>query len=217
MKYLSLLVGLFLSITVMGQYTASTKLAILKYRGGDWYSNPTSLNNLADFCNENMGTSIDHDYAVVEAGSPEIFNYPFIHMTGHGNVILNDREAENLRKYCESGGFLHMDDSYGMDAFARLAIAKIFPNKELVEIPFNHPIYSMKYTFKHGPPKIHEHDGKPSQGFGIIYKGRIVLYYTYETDLGDGWEDPEVHHDPPEIRLKALKMGANLIKYAFMN
>ncbi len=217
MKKLLLVFCLFVSYSAMGQYTSTLKLALLKYSGGDWYANPTSLPNLADFCNTNLGTKLDRNYATVEPGSPDIFNYPFIHLTGHGNIIFTDHEAENLRKYLKAGGFLHMDDNYGMDPYARLAIAKIFPNEELVEIPYEHPIYSIKYGFPDGPPKIHEHDGKPPQGFGIIYEGRLVLYYTHEADLGNGWEDQQVHNDPEEVRIKALKMGANLVKYAFMN
>lgn len=208
---------MLLSQAGIAQYSSTLKLAVLKYDGGDWYANPTSLKNLSIFCNENLGTGLDKDYATVEPGSPDIFNYPFIHLTGHGNITLDDYEAENMRNYLIAGGFLHMDDNYGLDPYARLVIAKIFPNEELIEVPYDHPIYSIRYEFPDGPPKVHEHDGKPPQGFGIIYEGRLVLYYTYEADLGNGWEDQQVHNDPEEVRLKALKMGANLIKYAFMH
>lgn len=194
----------------------SVKIALLKYSGGgDWYANPTSLPNLAIFCNQTINTNIDPNIPEVEPGSQDIFNYPFIHMTGHGNVIFSDQEAANLRKYLESGGFLHIDDNYGMDPFIRLQIKKIFPDIELIELPPSHPIFSQYFNFPNGLPKIHEHDGKAPQAFGIILNGRLVLLYTYECDLGDGWESEEVHNDPPEVRLKALQMGANIIHYAF--
>jgi hypothetical protein len=196
--------------------STSVKIGRLVYHGGgDWYANPTSIPNLVKFCNQNIGTNIA---AVedVDVGSADIFNYSFIHMTGHGNVVFSPEEAENLRNYLVSGGFLHIDDNYGMDRYIRSEIKKIFPELDLVELPFDHPIYHQKYNFPNGLPKIHEHDGKRPQGFGIVYNGRLVLFYSYETDLGDGWEDPEVHKDPEEKRQKALQMGANLIKYAFM-
>lgn len=192
------------------------KLALLKYNGGgDWYSNPTALPNLANFCNEKLGTNFDEEYETVEVANADIFNYPFLHMTGHGNVVFSDTEAENLRMYLMAGGFLHIDDNYGMDPFVRPAMSKVFPELEFVEIPFDHPIYKQKFTFSNGLPKIHKHDDKPAQGFGIIHEGRMVCFYTYETDLGDGWEDPEVHKDPPDVRRKALEMGANIIQFAF--
>jgi hypothetical protein len=193
------------------------KIALLKYGGGgDWYANlETSLRNLIIFCNEKLQTSIDPEQGIVEAGSQEIFNYPFIHMTGHGNVVFNSQEAENIRNYLIAGGFLHIDDNYGMDQFIRPQLKKIFPELDLVELPFDHPVYHQKYDFSNGLPKIHEHDKKPSQGFGLIYNGRLVCFYSFETDLGDGWEDQEVHKDSEQSRLKALQMGANLIQYAF--
>jgi hypothetical protein len=195
----------------------SYKIALLKYNGGgDWYANlETSLPNLIKFCNENLKTNINPEQGIVEAGSPEIFNYPFVHMTGHGNWVLSTDEAENLRKYLIGGGFLHIDDNYGLDPYVRPQMKKVFPELDFVELPFNHPIYHQKYDFPNGLPKIHEHDNKPPQGFGIIYEGRLVCFYTYECDLGDGWEDYEVHKDSPEAHLKALKMGANLIQYVF--
>ena len=194
----------------------STQIALLKYHGGgDWYANPTSLTNLIAFCNENLGTSLQEDYATVEVGSPEIFNYPFIHMTGHGNVFFNDEEARNLRNYLIGGGFLHIDDNYGMDPYIQPQMKKVFPELDFIELPFNYPIYHQKYEFPNGLPKIHEHDGKPPQGFGLIWEGRLVCFYSYETDLGDGWEDQDVHHDSQEKRLMALKMGANLVSYVF--
>lgn len=195
---------------------STVKIAKLKYNGGgDWYSNKTSLPNLIKFCNTNLGTDIDPREAVIETGDPAIFNYPFIHMTGHGNVVFNQQEAENLRLYLISGGFLHIDDNYGMDKYIRPEMKKVFPELEFVELPFDHPIYHQKYQFNNGIPKIHEHDNKEPQGLGLIYKGRLVCFYSYESDLGDGWEDPEVHNDPADIREKALEMGANLVIYAF--
>lgn len=195
----------------------SLKLAQLKYRGGgDWYANPTSLRNLSLFCNKHLGTNLDPNYAIVEPGSPNIYNYPFLHLSGHGNVIFTDAEAENLRKYLEAGGFLHISDNYGMDPYIRLAMKKVFPEREFIELPWDHPIYSHKFTFKKGLPKIHEHNGKPPQGFGIFHEGRLVCFYDHECDLSDGWEDQEVHNDPEHIRLQALQMGANLVKFAFI-
>ena len=194
----------------------SIKIGLLKYGGGgDWYSNPTSLVNLAGFCNKFLGTNIDPEYAVVDAGSIDLFNYPLVHMTGHGNVVFSDADAENLRNYLIAGGFLHIDDNYGIDPFVRVAMKKVFPELSFVELPFNHPIYHQKYKFENGLPKIHKHDDKPAQGFGLIREGRLVCYYSYESDLGDGWEDPEVHKDSEEVRIKALKMGANIIQYVF--
>ncbi|MBM3453272.1 MAG: DUF4159 domain-containing protein [Bacteroidetes bacterium] len=192
------------------------KLAVLKYNGGgDYYANPTSLPNLINYCNQTFGTNISKDVPFVEAGSKDIFMYPFVHMTGHGNVFFSKAEADNLRLYMQSGGFLHIDDNYGMDQYVRSEIKKVFPDKELIELPTNHPIFHQKNNFE-GLPKIHEHDGKSPQAFAIIDKGRILCLYTYETDLGDGWEDPSVHNDPPEKRQQALKMGANVIMYVFM-
>lgn len=192
------------------------KLALLKYNGGgDWYANPTALINLAAFCNKNLNTNFDLNYETVEVGSTNIYNYPFIHMTGHGNVVFSSMEAENLRQYLISGGFLHIDDNYGMDPFVRPSMKKVFPELEFVEIPINHPIYHQRYDFSSGLPKIHKHDDKAPQGFGLFYEGRLVCFYSYECDLGDGWEDREVHNDPEENRIKALRMGANLVQYAF--
>lgn len=192
------------------------QIATLKYRGGgDWYANPTALPNLVAFANQNAGMTISTRIATVEAGSQQIFNYPYIYMTGHGNVVFSPQEAENLRKYLIGGGFLHADDNYGLDPYFRREIRKVFPDLELIEIPFSHPIYQQKYNFPNGLPKIHEHDGKPPQGFGIFYEGRLVVYFSYEADLGNGWEDQVVHGDPEEVRLKALQMGTNILQYVF--
>ncbi len=191
------------------------KFAVLKYNGGgDWYSNPTAITNLVKFCNQKMGMNIATEYDYVEVGSSEIYNYPFIHMTGHGNVVFSNQEAENLRNYLSSGGFLHISDNYGMDKFVRTEMKKVLPNSEWIELPFAHPIYHQKFEFSRGLPKIHEHDGKAPQGLGLFVDGKLVVFYDIECDLGDGWEDPEVHNDPEETRQKALQMGANIVQFA---
>jgi hypothetical protein len=205
---------IFLPYFVASQNTYS--IATLKYNGGgDWYANPTALPNLIEFTNKNIGTNIKKEPDIVEVGSSKIFNYPFIHMTGHGNVIFSQEEANNLRNYLLAGGFLHVDDNYGMDNFFREEIKKVFPNIELQEISSNHKIFNQSYKFPNGLPKIHIHDAKPSQAFGIFNNNRLVCLYTYESDLSDGWEDPEVHNDSDKTRLKALKMGSNIIEYIF--
>ncbi len=217
MKSLLFLFCLLLTLPLYREQEADPlKLALLKYNGGgDWYANPTALPNLAKFCNEALNTHFARDYATVEVGSPEIFNYPFIHMTGHGNVVFSDQEAENLRNYLIAGGFLHIDDNYGMDPYVRVAMKKVFPEQEFLELPFEHEIYQQAFRFENGLPKVHEHDDKPPQGFGIFWEDRLVCFYTFESDLGDGWEDADVHNDPPEVRLAALRMGANIVQYAF--
>lgn len=212
MKKLLLIVGLSFSLIL----SQAQQIALLKYRGGgDWYANPTSLPNLIRFCNQNLGTTLDTEPATVEVGSKEIFNYPFVHMTGHGNVVFSDEEALNLRTYLLAGGFLHIDDNYGIDPYVRSQMKKVFPELEFIELPFSHPIYHQKYNFPNGLPKIHEHDNKPTQGFGLIYENRLICFYTYECDLGDGWEDISVHNDTQDMHIKALQMGANLIQYVF--
>lgn len=196
----------------------SFQIALLKYNGGgDWYANlETSLPNLIKFCNEQMRTTIHPEQAIVDAASAELFNYPFLHMTGHGNVIFSSSEADNLRNYLLAGGFLHISDNYGMDKFIRPQLKKIFPELDLIELPFDHPVYHQKFDFPNGLPKIHEHDNGTPKGLGLIYKGRLVCFYDYECDLGDGWESAEVHNDSEAARNKALRMGANLISYAFL-
>lgn len=192
------------------------KIGLLKYSGGgDWYANPTALPNLAKFCNKELHTNLDLNYGTVEVGSPELFNYAFVHMTGHGNVVMSEIEAENLRTYLLAGGFLHIDDNYGMDPFVRVAMKQVFPELDWVELPFSHEIYQQTFKFDEGLPKIHKHNGNPAQGFGLFWEGRLVCFYSYESDLGNGWEDQEVHNDPEEKRQEALKMGANIIQYAF--
>ncbi len=194
------------------------QIALLKYSGGgDWYANlETSLPNLIEFCNTNLKTNINPEQATVDVGSPDIFNFPFVHMTGHGNVVFNSQETENLRNYLIGGGFLEISDNYGIDKFIRPQMKKVFPELDFVELPFSHSIYHQKYEFSNGLPKIHEHDGKSPQGFGLIYKGRLVCFYDFECDLGDGWESFEVHKDSPETHQKALKMGSNIIQYVLM-
>lgn len=208
---------LFFLLLIM-QSLEAQQIALLKYHGGgDWYANPTSLPNLIKFCNANISTGIDGKPQTVEVGSPNIFQYPFLHMTGHGNVFFSQEEADNLRTYLISGGFLHIDDNYGMEPYLRKELIKVFPEKELVELGADHPIFKQYYDFPEGLPKIHEHNGKRPQAFGIFYENRLVLLFTYESDIGDGWEDKEVHGDPENIRLKALQMGANIISYVFKN
>jgi hypothetical protein len=218
MRTAKYIITAFVVIMVMSGFNAPAyKIARIKYSGGgDWYGDRTALPNLVKFCNENLKTNFEAEDDVVEAGSTSLFNYPFTFMTGHGNVIFTDQEARNLRKYLTGGGFLHIDDNYGFDKFIRPQMKKVFPELDFVELPVNHPIYHQKYSFPNGLPKIHEHDGKRAQGFGLIYKGRLVCFYTYECDLGNGWEDYGTYAgDTQEARLKALKMGANLIQYIF--
>lgn len=194
----------------------SYKVAVLKYGGGgDWYSNPTSVPNLVKFCNTQLGMGISTDVPTVDVGSSELFNYPFVHMTGHGNVTLSTKEAENLRNYLISGGFLHISDNYGMDPYVRPMLTRVFPEAQLLELPFGHPIYHQAFDFPNGLPKVHEHDGKPPRGYGLFWEGRLVCFYDSECDLGDGWEDPDVHGDSEEKRTKALRMGANIVRLAF--
>lgn len=213
MKRIFLMVFIFLALNTVAQ---KTQVAVLKYKGGgDWYSNPTSLPNLVKYCNQNLNTDIDVNVAVVDAGSLDIFNYPFVHMTGHGNVFFDDNDVNNLRGYLLAGGFLHVDDNYGMKDYVMSQMQKVFPELQWVELPYSHEIFKKPYHFPDGLPKIHEHDNKPPQAFAMIYEGRLVCLLTYECDLGDGWEDQRVHYDSDEARLKALKMGANIIRYAF--
>jgi hypothetical protein len=217
-KIFRLFLLLFSSILIFNFTFAqqpSFKIAKLKYNGGgDWYANKTSLPNLIKFCNQQLKLNLYQEEDVVEVGSPELFSYPFVHMTGHGNVVFSRQEAENLRTYLTGGGFLHIDDNYGMDKFIRLEMKKVFPELDFVELPFNHPIYHQKFEFNNGLPKIHEHDNKPPKGYGIIFEGKLVCFYTYETDLGNGWEDQVIYNDPEEKRQKALQMGANIISFA---
>ncbi len=195
---------------------AQQKIAKLRYGGGgDWYANKTALPNLIKFCNTQLAMNLDQEEDAVDVGSRDLFAYPYVYMTGHGNVVFSPEEAENLRNYLIGGGFLHIDDNYGLDKFVRLELKKVFPELDLVELPFTHPIYHQKFDFPKGLPKIHEHDGKPSQGLGLIYEGRLVAFYSFECDLGNGWEDQRIHNDPEAKRTEALQMGANILTFAF--
>ena len=207
---------LMISFGLQQAWTQNISIALGKYEGGgDWYANPTALKNLAQFCNQQLNTQINTKAAEVSLGSPELLQYPFVHITGHGRINFSNEVAKNLRKYLISGGFLHIDDNYGMGEYVVGEMKKVFPELSFVELPFNHPIYHQKFNFPEGLPKIHEHDNKPPKGYGLIYKNRLICFYTVECDLGDGWEDQNVHNDPPEIRQKALQMGANIIQYVF--
>ena len=208
-----IIINIFLFTTI----TAQTSIALLKYNGGgDWYANPSSLTNLIKFCNENIKTNLSENYPTIEVGSSEIFLYPILHMTGHGNVVFSTQERENLRNYLIGGGFLHIDDNYGMDQYIRQEMLKVFPDLEWVELPYTHPIDHQTYNFPNGLPKVHEHDNKTPQGLGLFYENRLICFYSYECDLGDGWEDEAVHNDTYENRQKALKMGANIVEFVFM-
>ena len=203
----------FLNITFA---QSSLKIALVKYRGGgDWYSVVDALENISKFCNKELNMNLNPEYATVDIGSAEIYNYPFLFLTGHGNIVLSDEEAENIRTYLLSGGFLLIDDDFGIDPFIRPTLKKIFPDKPLVEIPFNHPIFNQKFKFPKGVPKIHQHDGTPPQTWGIMNEGRMVCLYLQESNISDGWESPSVHKDPEEVRQQALRMGANIIQFVF--
>lgn len=216
LRVAALLIVATLQLVTVEDALAQLKIAKLKYGGGgDWYANKTALPNLIKFCNEQLAVNLAIDEDVVEVGSRDLFSYPYVYMTGHGNVVFSTEEAQNLRNYLIAGGFLHVDDNYGLDKFVRLELKKVFPELELVELPFNHPIYHQKFNFAKGLPKIHEHDGKPAQGLGLFYEGRLVVFYSYECDLGNGWEDPRIHNDPEAKRQEALQMGANIIAFAF--
>jgi hypothetical protein len=215
MKKLLLIVGLLQAIATLSYGQYAYKIAKLKYNGGgDWYANKTSLPNLIKFANVNLRMNIFPEEDIVEPGSPDLFEYPFVHMTGHGNVSFSDNDVKNLRRYLMAGGFLHVDDNYGLDKFIRREMKKVFPELSFMELPANHPVYQQKFKFPNGLPKVHEHDGKAPQGFGLIYQGRLVCFYSYECDLGNGWEDQSVYNDPDQLRQQALRMGANLLQYA---
>ena len=201
----------------LGFKSQSYKIGLLKYNGGgDWYANPTALKNLIEFCNKNTSTNINPDYDEIDIGSPYLFNYPWVHLTGHGNIVLSEKEVINLRKYLIAGGFLHISDNYGLDPFIRKEIKKLFPELDFVELPSTHPIYHEIFDFPEGLPKIHEHDEKKPLGLGLIFEGRLICFYDHECDLGDGWEDKDVHNDSEELRTKALKMGVNILSYALI-
>jgi hypothetical protein len=216
MRIVILFCGFLLGLALVARAQPTIKIAKLKYSGGgDWYANKTALPNLIDFCNRSLQMNLAKEEDIVDVGSADLYLYPYVYMTGHGNVVFSNQEAENLRNYLMAGGFLHIDDNYGLDQFVRLEMKKVFPNLELVELPFDHPIYHQRFHFNDGLPKIHEHDGKPPKGFGIMHEGRLVCFYSYEADLGNGWEDQIIYNDPEAIRQEALKMGANIISFAF--
>jgi len=209
---------IFLFLTYISVSTYAQDVAILKYNGGgDWYANPTAIPNLIAFTNQNIKTNISKSPRIVSVGSEDLYSFPIVFMTGHGNIYLSDDEAKNLKNYLISGGFLHISDNYGLDKFIRRELKKVFSKLELIEIPVNHPIYNQSYKFPKGIPKIHEHDKKQAEGFGLFHNGRLVVFYDHETDLSDGWEDAEIHNNPKNVREKALQMGANIIEYAFKN
>jgi len=201
--------------TVLAQDSGEFEVARIKYRGGgDWYNNPSALENLLRFARENLPISVATEYKDVALGNSNLHNYPFAFLTGHGTISVNSGEASNLRDYLQNGGFLYIDDDYGLDKYARRLMKEVFPDEDFIELPFDHPIYHMVYGFNNGPPKIHKHDGKQPQGYGIFYEGRLVVYYTYESNVSDGWANPEVHKDPESVRQKAFRMGANILTYA---
>ncbi len=213
LKYFAIIIFTYISHSIHSQ-----DVATLEYGGGgDWYANPTAIPNLIKFCNDNIDTKINSKPFQVKASSVDVFNYPILFVTGHGNMFLDDESVENFRNYLISGGFIHVSDNYGLDKFVRREFKKIFPDLEFVEVPYDHPIFHQTFVFNKGIPKIHEHDGKPPKGYGIFYEGKLVCFYDYESDLSDGWESQPVHNDPQEVRLKALQMGANLVEYAFEN
>jgi hypothetical protein len=208
----------FLLLAQFGMSQNSMRMALVQYSGGgDWYSNlETSLPNLAAFCNKELKTDFDKEQAIVQLSDRALYNFPFLHLTGHGNVIFSDAEIQNLRLYLESGGFLHIDDNYGIDPFIRPQMKRVFPELEFVELPPSHPIFHQKFEFGSGLPKIHEHDNLRPQAYGLVYDGRLVCLYTFECDLGDGWEDPRIHNDSQTNHLQALQMGANIIQFVFL-
>lgn len=194
------------------------RIARVKYSGGgDWYNDPSAEVNLLKFIKQNTNIPVEPVYEWVDLSSQNLFAYPIIFLTGHGNVNFTEKEVENLRTYLKNGGFLYIDDDYGLDKFIRKEMKKVFPDQDFVELPFNHPIYHIHFKFEKGLPKIHEHDNKPPAGYGLFHNGRLCVFYTYESNLGDGWADPHIHNDPPELREKALKMGTNIVIYALTN
>lgn len=218
MKIIAVIISMFMLVNAGNPREYAIKIAKMKYKGGgDWYANRTALPNLANFCNQEIYSNINPNDEVVEPSSKELYNYAYIYLTGHGNVVFSTQEAQNLREYLIAGGFLHIDDNYGLEKYIRPEMKKVFPELEFVELPFDHEIYHQTFNFSNGLPKIHEHDGKPPKGYGLIYKGRLVCFFDVECDLGNGWEDAGIYDDSQETRIKALKMGANIIEYVFSN
>lgn len=217
--FLSVLTLLGPTTQVLAQSDYSFRVARVKYGGGgDWYSDPQSLKELMAYIRNQTNIDVSPREEIVELSSDDLFSFPYVYLTGHGNVHFSEDEVLRLRRYLEGGGFLHIDDNYGLDPAIRREIRKVFPEKNFVELPFSHQIYHTRFELPNGLPKIHEHDGKPPQGFGILSEyGRLMVFYSYESDLGDGWEPESVHNDPPEKRLAALRMGTNIVAYAMMN
>jgi hypothetical protein len=213
-----LILFVVLAIPIWGQQDGLFQISRLKYAGGgDWYNGPTEEVNLLNYIKAHTNVKVKAEYKFVDIASDEIFAYPFLFLTGHGNIVFTDDEIVRLRKYLEGGGFLYIDDDYGLDKFIRREMKKVYPDKDFVELPFSHKLYHIVYDFPTGVPKTHEHDGKPPQGFGIFIDKRLAVYYTYESNPSDGWDDPEVHGDPPDKREEALRFGTNLVIYVLSN
>lgn len=209
---------ILLPLIISAQDNSGFQIARLKYSGGsDWYNDPSAEINLLKFVAEKTNIDTNPQYTFVDMNSDDIFDYPFLFLTGHGNIVFSESDAERLKKYIERGGFLYVDDDYGLDKAFRREIKKVFPDNDLVELPFNYGLYNCLYKFQYGPPKTHEHDNKPPQGFGIFINGRLGVYYTYESNPSDGWTDADVHNDSFETREEALKFGANLVVWVLSN
>ena len=204
------------ALAIVGAASRGPRLAIarLQYEGGDWYGNPSSLPNLIQAINDRTSLRVDKTEGRVTLLDERLWDYAFLHATGHGDIKLTDVEVERVREYLLRGGFLHVSDNYGLDANFRREIARVFPDRPLVDVPLTHPIYHLVYDFPNGVPKIHEHDGKPAQGLGIFIGDRLAVFYDFSADLGNGWEDPGTYTDPPELHEAALRMGVNLFVYA---
>lgn len=218
MKIIYVIFFVMLAIPIWGQQDGLFHIGRVKYAGGgDWYNDPTEEVNLLNYIKAHTNLKVKAEYKFVDIASDEIFAYPFLFLTGHGNIVFTEDEIVRLRKYLEGGGFLYIDDDYGLDKFIRREMKRVYPDKDFVELPFSHKLYHIVYDFPAGPPKTHEHDGKPPQGFGIFIDKRLAVYYTYESNPSDGWDDPEVHGDPPDKREEALRFGTNLVIYALSN
>jgi hypothetical protein len=207
--------ALLAALAVLQPAQSRLTVARLQYDGGgDWYANPSSIPNLLGALRERTTLRVEREEARVTLMDDRLWDYPYLYVTGHGNIRFSDAEVARLREYLLRGGFLHVDDNYGLDESFRREIARVFPDRPLIDVPLAHPIYHIVYEFPRGIPKIHEHDGKPAQGLGIFIGDRLAVYYSYQSDLGDGWEDPDVHKDPPALHEAALRMGVNLFVYA---
>jgi hypothetical protein len=213
-----IVIFLMLTLSAEAQTGSAFQIARLKYNGGgDWYNDPSAEINLLKFISSNTNIKVKDEYKFVDLSSDEIFSYPFLFLTGHGNIAFTSSEAERLRKYLEAGGFLYIDDDYGLDKAIRREMKKVFPVNDFLELPFSHPIYNNVFDFNSGPPKTHKHDENPPRGFGIYIGKRLAVFYTFESNPSDGWADPDVHNDPADKREEALKFGTNIIVYALTN